>query len=71
MSVEAALFRMAKTCIEQQEYQLVWSNSINFFIFIYVSTETASQRRRNAIAVETGVRIYFYFSRPQSLITCR
>ena len=71
MAVEAALFRMARTCIEQQEYKLVWSNSINFSIFIYVSTAIASRRRRNAIAVETGVRIYFYFSRPQSMITRR
>ena len=71
MAVKAALFRMARTCIEQQEYKLVWSNSINFSIFIYVSTAIAYQRRRNAIAVETGVHVYFYFSRPLSLITRR
>jgi len=71
MAVEAALFRMARTCIEQQEYKLVWSNSINFSICIYISTAIASRRRQNAIAVETGVRIYFYFSRPQLLITRR
>ena len=40
--MEAALFRMASTCIEQQECKLVWSNSINFYIFIYVSTAIAS-----------------------------
>jgi hypothetical protein len=37
-----ALLRMARKCIEQQEYKLVWSNSMNFSIFIYVSTAIAS-----------------------------
>ena len=64
MAVEAALLQMVRTCIEQHEYKLVWSNLMNFSIFIYVSTAIASRRRENAIAVETGVRIYLYFSRP-------
>jgi len=41
MAMEAALFQMARTLIEQQEYKLVWSNSINFSIFIYVFTAIA------------------------------